>query len=47
MLSKSELRSALTQALEDASVPDADEIADSVVDQLDEGGAFETEEVDD
>lgn len=43
MLTKNQLRDALTSALDDRNVPDADEIADSVVEVLDEDGAFESD----
>jgi hypothetical protein len=46
MLTKSELRLKLTEELESRNVPDADEIADTVVETLDEDGAFEIGELD-
>lgn len=47
MVSKSELRDRLTAELESRNVEDADEIADSVVETLDEDGAFTSEEEED
>lgn len=47
MLNKSDLRDRLTEALEDRDIEDADEIADWVVETLDEEGAFEVDADDD
>lgn len=42
MYTKNQLRDAITAALEDRDVEDAEEVADSVVEVLDEEGAFES-----
>jgi nucleoid DNA-binding protein len=44
MLTKADLIDALTQELESRDVEDAEEIADSVVEVLDEQGAFDRDE---
>ena len=41
MITKAELRELLTEELEARDLDDADEIADSIVETLDENGAFE------
>ena len=46
MVTKNDLLKALTRELEDRNVEDASEVADSVVEVLDEDGAFDTEEED-
>jgi hypothetical protein len=44
MLTKAKLFDALTQELENRGVDDAEEVADSVVETLDEEGAFNWDE---
>lgn len=46
MIDKEELRQAIQSVLEAREVDEADEIADSVVDKLDEEGVFDTDEKD-
>lgn len=45
VLTKNELHTALIKELEFHMVDEADEIADSVIEVLDEQGVFETEEI--
>lgn len=44
MLSKAELLETLSRILEDRGVDDADEVAADVVENLDEMGAFESDD---
>lgn len=41
MLTKNQMREILTAELEDLDVDDADEVADTLVDRLEDAGAFE------
>lgn len=44
MLNKNEMREFLTSELEDLGVDEADEIADALVDRLEDAGGFEEDE---
>lgn len=46
MMTKAEMREFLEAELADMDVDDADEIADALVDRMDENGAFESDEED-
>lgn len=46
MMTKAEMREFLEEELNDMDVPDADEIADALVERMDENGAFESNEED-
>lgn len=47
MLNKNEMREFLTAELEDLGVDDSDEVADALVDRLEDAGGFEEDEKDD